>query len=377
MTMSTFLHALRTTDTWVSDLAVKGVAAAIWHRGEIVAEYQVGEAQPGVPVREDTLFALASVSKPFTAATVMRLVARGDVSLDMPVATIVPEFGETDDPFADDAYPQLEALRDRVTLRMLLSHTSGLPENPGAKRIRMRDQPTLAHMLDVMCGVPLQEIPGTILRYSNVGPGVAARMAERATGIGFHQLLNDEVLVPRGLTNVVARPDVSLDSRIALVEDPASPGTPTESYNSPYWRELGIPWGGYYGTVRDVVRFAASFIPGYVEHVDQEAAAEMISDQLHGIPGGVDSASVRWNPGFWGLGWEVKGTKSGHWTGTLTSPRTFCHWGQSGTLVWADPERELALAVFGNRSVIRRAWPLVPARWSILSDDIVRIADAM
>jgi CubicO group peptidase (beta-lactamase class C family) len=375
--MSTFLHALQTTDTWVSDLAVKGVAAAIWHRGEIVAEYQVGEAQPGMPVREDTLFALASVSKPFTAATVMRLVARGDLSLDMPVAAIVPEFGETDDPFADDAYPQLEALRDRITLRMLLSHTSGLPENAGAKRIRMRDKPTLAHMLDAMCGVPLQEIPGTILRYSNVGPGVAARAAETATGVDFHQLLEDEVLVLRGLTNVVARPDISLDHRIALVEDPASPGTPTESYNSPYWRGLGIPWGGYYGTAHDVVRFAASFIPGYVEHLDQEAASEMISDQLHGIPGGVDSASVRWDPAFWGLGWEVKGTKSGHWTGTLTSPRTFCHWGQSGTLVWADPERELALAVFGNRSVIRRVWPLVPARWSILSDDIVRIADAM
>jgi len=377
VTTSTFQNALQMTDQWVSESAVKGVAAAIWHRGEIVAGYQVGDARPHVPVRVDTLFALASVSKPFTAATVMRLVARGDLSLDTPVSAIVPEFEETDDPFAGDAYPQLEALRDRITLRMLLSHTSGLPENAGVKRIQMRDQPTLAHMLDAMCGVPLQEIPGTTLRYSNVGPAVAARAAERATGIDFHRLLDDEVLAPRGLTNVVGRPHDALDNRIAWVEDPASPGTPTESYNSPYWRGLGIPWGGYYGTAHDVVRFAASFIPGHVEHLDENAAAEMISDQLHGIPGGVDSASVRWDPAFWGLGWEVKGTKQAHWTGTLTSPRTFCHWGQSGTLVWADPDRELALAVFGNRSVIKRAWPLVPPRWSNLSDEVVRIADAL
>ncbi len=377
MAIRTFLDALHTTNQWVSDSAVKGVSTAIWHRGEIVAEYQVGEAQPGVPVRTNTLFAMASVSKPFTATALMSLVDSGGITLDMPIAAIVPEFGETGDPFAEDAYPQLEALRDRVTLRMLLSHTSGLPENAGVKRLRLRDQPTLQQMLDVMCGVPLQEIPGTVLRYSNVGPAVAARAAERVTGMAFQEVLYDRVLVPRGLMDVVASPDESLNGRIALVADPSSPGTPTEGYNSIYWRQLGIPWGGYYGTAHDIARFASSFIPGYVEHLENDLAAEMISDQVHGAAGGVDSAGVRWNPGFWGLGWEVKGAKQAHWTGTLSSPATFCHWGQSGTLVWADPTRQLVLAVFGNRSVIKRAWPLSPPRWSELSDDVVRIADAL
>ncbi|MGI8486807.1 MAG: serine hydrolase domain-containing protein [Thermomicrobiales bacterium] len=372
----TFEDALRSTEQWVSDAAVKGVSTAIWHRGEIVAQQQVGESQPGVPVRPDTLFALASVSKPFTAATLMRLVEQGELTLDMPVSAILPEFGETDDPFADDAYPQLEALRDRVTLRMLLSHTSGLPENAGVKRFRLRDQPSLEHILDVMCGVPLQEIPGTVLRYSNVGPAVAARVAERVAGRNFHELLHDEVFAPRGLTNVIAQPTAALDARITLVEDPSAEGTPVEGYNSEYWRHLGIPWGGYYGTSQDVARFAGSFIPGYVDHLNSDLASEMITDQVHGASGGVDSAGVRWDPGFWGLGWEVKGSKQNHWTGTLTSPQTFCHWGQSGTLVWGDPTRELVLAVFGNRTVLKRPWPLSPARWSHLSDDIVRIADA-
>lgn len=377
MTTMTFEDALRSTEQWISDAAVKGVSAAIWHRGEIVAEHQAGEAQPGIPVRAGTLFALASVSKPFTAATLMRLVEQGDLTLDMPISAIVPEFGEADDPFADDAYPQLEALRDHVTLRMLLSHTSGLPENAGVKRLRLRDQPTLEHMLNVMCGVPLQDIPGTILRYSNVGPAVAARAAECATGRDFHDLLYDEVLVPRGLMNVITKPAAALNARIALVEDPSSEGTPVEGYNSTYWRQLGIPWGGYYGTAHDVARFAGSFIHGYVKNLDAYLAAEMITDQVHGAPGGVDSAGVRWDPGFWGLGWEVKGSKRNHWTGTLTSPQTFCHWGQSGTLVWADPTRELALAVFGNRTVLKRPWPLSPARWSHLSDVIVRVADQL
>ena len=60
---------------------------------------------------------------------------------------------------------------------------------------------------------------------------------------------------------------------------------------------------------------------------------------------------MHWSPGRWGLGWEVKGEKRRHWTGDYTSNRTFCHFGHAGTLLWGDPERDLALAVFTNRAV--------------------------
>ncbi|HEU0165068.1 MAG TPA: serine hydrolase domain-containing protein, partial [Thermomicrobiales bacterium] len=234
MTTTSFQDALAAIDGWIADGAVGGVSAAVWHKGEIVAERQAGEAQPGIPVTADTLFALASVSKPFTATAVMRLVDRGEFSLDTPIAAIVPEFGETDDPFADDAYPQLEALRDRVTFRHVLSHTSGLPENIGVKRLRMREQPSLTRMLDVMCGLPLQDVPGEVLRYSNVGMGVAARAAERAAGIDFLDLLQAEVLTPWDLPGVIARPAEDIDASIAIVQDPSGGGTPIESYNSRY-----------------------------------------------------------------------------------------------------------------------------------------------
>ena len=369
-------HALRLTDRWVQEAAVRGVSTAVWHRGAIVASHQAGEAAPGAPVRAETLFALASVSKPFTAAAVMRLVERGDLHLDLPVALQLPEFGEADDPFADDVIPQLEALRDRITLRQLLSHTAGLPENAGVKRLRMSDQPTLERMLDIMCGVPLQDAPGEVLRYSNVGPAVAARMAERAAGVPFHTILRNEVLVPWNLTALHPTIDAALSDRVAIVQDPSAEGTPTEGYNSPWWRSLGIPWGGYYGTAADVVRFAASFLPGADIPLDRELAAEMVTDQAHGVAGGVFSAGIRWETAFWGLGWEVKGTKPRHWTGTLTSPDTFCHWGQSGTLMWADPTRDLAVAIFGNRTVLKKAWPLNPPRWADLSDAIVTATDA-
>jgi beta-lactamase class C len=72
----------------------------------------------------------------------------------------------------------------------------------------------------------------------------------------------------------------------------------------------------------------------------------MTTDQTKGVAGGVESARVQWERGSWGLGWEVKGEKRAHWTGEFTSPATFCHFGRAGTLLWGDPERDLALAVF-------------------------------
>lgn len=178
-----------------------------------------------------------------------------------------------------------------------------------------------------------------------------------------------------GLRDVVIRPGPSDRARISHTDDPASAGTDVESYNSAYWQELGIPWGGLYGTARDVLRFACSFLPAQERVIPDDSASAMIVDQTGGVPGGVNSANVRWERGLWGLGWEVAGDKPRHWTGALRSPQTWCHWGQSGTLVWVDPERQLGLAVFGNRTV-HKPWPLVPPRWSQLSDALVQIADA-
>lgn len=374
-TTTGFQTALGALDDWVAGGAVAGAAAAIWHRGEIVAAHQTGRARDNAPVQPETLFPLASVSKPFTAAATMRLIEAGRLDLQDRVVDRLPEFGDVD-PFDEDALSPLEALRDQITVRQLLCHVSGLPENISVKRMRMRSRPTLAHQIDLMCRLPLVSAPGTELRYSNPNYGIVSRIAAQAAGRDFHNLLRESVLTPFGLDGeVVIQPGPELDPRITYVDDPASAGTPAEAYNSPYWRQLGIPWGGLYGTPAGVLTFIASFLPVHRRILNEESVMLMTTDQTGGAPGGVASAGVRWPVGRWALGWEVKGEKRRHWTGTLTSPATFCHWGQAGTLAWADPERDLALAVFGNRTV-RYGWPLRPPRWSDLSDAIVRAADA-
>lgn len=374
-TTTGFEQALTALDAWVADGVVAGAAAAIWHRGAVVAVHQAGLAAGETPVGPDTLFPLASVSKPFTAATVLRLVEDGRLDLDDHVIDLLPEFGDVDT-FDEDALPQLEALRDQITVRHLLCHTSGLPENISVKRMRMRNLPSLEQQVDLMCRLPLVAAPGTELLYSNPNYGILSRLAAHAAGREFHRLLRSSVLRPFGVADdVVIQPGDELDPRIAHVDDPASAGTPAESYNTPWWRGLGIPWGGLYGTPEGVLSFIAAFLPGHRRVLAAETVTLMTTDQTGGAPGGVASAGVRWPVGRWALGWEVKGEKRRHWTGDLTSPATFCHWGQAGTLAWADPERDLALAVFGNRTV-RYGWPLRPPRWAALSDAIVRAADA-
>jgi CubicO group peptidase (beta-lactamase class C family) len=99
----------------------------------------------------------------------------------------------------------------------------------------------------------------------------------------------------------------------------------------------------------------------------------MTTDQAQGVPGGVESGRVAWDVAHWGLGWEIKGSKRRHWTGELTSERTFCHFGHAGTLLWGDPERDLALAVFANRAVTRM-WTYILPRWARLSNAVVAAA---
>ncbi|HEY8447779.1 MAG TPA: serine hydrolase domain-containing protein [Thermomicrobiales bacterium] len=360
--------ALRQIDEWIGPQGVSGAGAAVWHQGEIAAERYAGEAQPGIPVDERTRFALASVTKPVTAAVVMTLVEEGALALDEPVARFVPEFAEpSPDPGAD---PALELRRSDVTVRQLLCHTGGLQEDvpPGSRLLHSR--PSLDEITDVMCRLPMRAAPGESLLYSNAGYAILGRLVERVTGEDFWRVAEERVLEPLRLDHTVARPGPALDEQIAHVADVPRAGTDVASYNGSYWRGLGIPWGGLFGTPRDLVRFAGAFLPGGPSLLAPATAALMTSDQAGGVSGGVQSMKVVWHPARWGLGWEVKGEKRRHWTGELTSFRTFCHFGAAGTLLWADPERDVALAVFGTRTTTH-LWPFVPARWARLSNAII------
>jgi CubicO group peptidase (beta-lactamase class C family) len=245
-----------------------------------------------------------------------------------------------------------------------------LPEDLGPRESLYQDGASIESVIDHMCRQPLLSAPGDQLRYSNAGYGVIARLAEHISKQPFWKIAHDRVLEPLGIENIVADPSGPTLERVAHLSDTSHPGTEIETYNSAYWRGLALPWGGLFGTPRDAVRFAAAFLPSGTRVVSEAATSLMTTDQTMGVPGGVESAKVHWDPGSWGLGWEVKGEKRRHWTGDYASVQTFCHFGHAGTLLWGDPERDLALAVFANRTVTHM-WGFILPRWQRLSNAVV------
>lgn len=200
-----------------------------------------------------------------------------------------------------------------ATVRHLLSHASGYS---------MHSAQTLAE-------------PGTRRVYSNFGFGVLAETIESQSGIEFGRYLSEAVFEPLGMTA----------SRL----------------------DGGAAAAGFGGisTVDDLVVFAADLLAPRT--VSAQLHAEAISVQFPGLTGVLPGFGVQ-RPNDWGLGFEIRDDKSPHWTGTRNSPRTFGHFGQTGTFLWVDPARELSLVVLTARDFDEWAKPL----WPALSDEVLR-----
>ena len=187
------------------------------------------------------------------------------------------------------------------TVRHLLAHASGLP---------FEDGPPIAR-------------PGTRRIYSNPGFEVLAEAVAEGAEMPFADYLGAAVLRPLGLT--------------ALLE--------------------GSPAHGYRGTLDDLLAFARELLAPTL--VARETLAEATSVVFPGLAG-VLPGFGRMSPLDWGLGFELKDEKPGHWTGSRNSPRTFGHFGGAGTFLWVDPDARLALACLTDREFgewAKEAWP--------------------
>jgi CubicO group peptidase (beta-lactamase class C family) len=198
------------------------------------------------------------------------------------------------------------------TVRHLLSHASGLA---------MLDGKTLAR-------------PGTRRVYSNYGFAVLAETVQEAAGIEFSRYLTEAVLEPLGMTAT------RLDG-----------GAATAGY-------------GATSTVADLAAFATDLLSPAT--VSPEMHAEAIRVQFPGLDGVLPGYGVQ-RPNDWGLGFEIRDSKAPHWTGARNSPASYGHFGQSGTLIWADPVARLALVVLTDRDFGDWALPL----WPALSDSVL------
>jgi CubicO group peptidase (beta-lactamase class C family) len=260
----------------------------------------------------------------------MLLVERGLVSLGDPVNQYLPDFtgGE----------------RDKVQVRDLLRHTSGLPDMLPENLALRRAHAPLNEFVRHTYVTPLLFSPRREFRYQSVGILLAAEIVERLSGAKLRDFEKKEIFDPLGMK------DSSLGlggRRISdLVSCATAPGAdPADEerfgLNSLYWRDMGCPWGGMHSSTMDVAILLQTFLDGGVyagtRVLSPATVTAMTSDQ---------NAELR---APWGLGWALGRSQAWNAFGNLVSGGTFGHAGATGTMAWADPETKLLCVILTNR----------------------------
>lgn len=293
----------------------------------------------GPPVEPDTIFLVASITKPVTATAAMLLMERGKLSLDEPVASVVPEFGVKG--------------KDGVLVRHLFTHTSGLPDQLHEnQRLRARHAP-LKEFVRRICEIELLFPPGTNVSYQSCGLAMLAEIVERIEGVSFREFIRREIFDPLEMndSSLGARQDNL--QRISQVRIPGGnfqygSGDVDWNWNSPYWWNFGAPWGGMFTTLEDLTAFCQMFLNGGRHGGDQilspVTVLAMTTDQTAAMPDIPDGVKLT---DRWGLGWRLR-RRSDSAFGDLVSEGTYGHGGATGTLVWVDPQLQLICIIFTN-----------------------------
>jgi CubicO group peptidase (beta-lactamase class C family) len=328
--------ALRLLERHVREGAYGGAGLVVWRNGDIVAEHYVGQAAPSVPAGADVLWPIASISKVYTAAVIMRLVEEGELTLNTPVSLVLPEF--------------TGAYRDEIRIRHLLTHTAGFIYESPAMESRLEARTPLRDLVAEALRSELLFKPGTEVRYADYNYLVAGHVAEVTTGRPFADLVRMLVLESAGLKQTRFPPTPADFSRIASVRGAPGAGTEGDMYNSPFARSLAHPAFGVYATTTDLVRFGTMFMPGGPRFLSEPSVRLMTTDQTGGVPGSHPSMKgyAAEAPIPWAVGFALQTERTPGLYSDLVSPRTFGHGGASGCELVCDPAAGIAVALTTN-----------------------------
>lgn len=229
---------------------VPGLALAILQDGVLAYAKGFGVTSTdagGAPVTADTLFRIGSVTKPFTAAIVLRLAETGQLALDTPVREYLPWLTFSD-----------PAASEQVTLRHLLSHTSGLAT--AADAYGARDPEGLERWARTQLpAIPLVAPPGKLWNYSNPGYNLAGLVAQSVSGKPFAQLMQELLLDPLSMRRSTLDPLVALTYPLALGHIKTPDGTVVPDRIHPE-NTADYPSGFLLASVSDLARFAAMLL---------------------------------------------------------------------------------------------------------------------
>jgi CubicO group peptidase (beta-lactamase class C family) len=318
-----------------------GIVTLVARRGRIVYHGAVGKADVAADrnMAKDTVFAIASMTKPITAAAVMILNDEGKLKLDDPVSKYIPAFAQTT--LADGSKPARE-----VSVRDCLRHTNGLVSD-------QKNVGTLAETAEHLAKSKLAFEPGSKWQY---GPGlsVAGRVVEVASGKEFSAFLAERIFGPLEMRETSFHPTAEQAKRLATLYQPNADKTDIEP--GKHWLfELSPdttpnPSGGLYSTAADIARFYQMALDGGELNGKRILSADAVT-QMTSLQSGDLQTGFSAGHG-WGLGFALVREPQG--PTQMVSAGTFGHGGAFGTQSWADPVKEMIFILmvarqnFGN-----------------------------
>jgi len=325
-----FARAFELLNQAIAQRAFPAASAAVTHRGKLVCLKAFGHFlyEPETPeTTTGSIFDLASLTKVVATTTVaMILYERGLLDLDTPVASIIPQF-KTDDP-----------RRQEVTIRMLLTHSSGLPAYEKLfLKARDRDE-----LLSAALCTPLKHDPGSTVEYSDIGFIILGVVLERLAQDALDHFCRQEIFGPLGMAHTTFDPPLHWWSLIPPTADDQSfrqriiQGEVQDENASVLEGVAGH--AGLFATAQDCATFAHTMLQGGAPLVRPDTLALFTRRQSSSA--GTSRA----------LGWDTPSAPSQ--SGKYFSPQSFGHLGYTGTSLWIDPQRQLSVTLLTNRT-----WP--------------------
>jgi CubicO group peptidase (beta-lactamase class C family) len=325
-----------------------GAAVVVGRQGAAVLERGYGRlswsSTSTYVTAEQTIYDIASLTKVVgTTSAIMVLYDQGKISLDAPVSRYIPEFSGGD--------------KDLVTIRLLLTHRSGLPA--GRDIWRMTHDPAQARQ--IILSTPLAYHPGEYYEYSDLGADILGMVVEAVSGERLDQFLSERVFQPLGMNDTFFCPNDSLKYRIAPTEIAPPRGYPLqgEVHDENAYAMGGVAGhAGLFSTATDLAIFAQMMLNG---------------GEYNGVRILADSTVTLFTKraaGHRALGWDTPTGEYG--SGRYLSDRAFGHTGFTGTSMWVDPEHKMFVILLTNRVHASKA--LHPLR--VISDVRSDLSDA-
>jgi CubicO group peptidase (beta-lactamase class C family) len=315
---------------------ISGAVTLVARQGKIVHVTAVGKAdiEEDRPMREDTLFAVASMTKPVAGTAVMILQSEGKLSLDDPVSKYIPEF--------KNVTLEGKPLEQEITLRHVMTHTAGLSgsqENEGS----------LEKTVAALARRPLAFAPGARWSYSP-GLSVAGRVVEVVSGQSFDDFLRERIFTPLAMNDTTFNPTPEQQKRLARLYKPGK--EKGELQATSHWisavsaDRTPNPSAGLFSTAADMAQFYRMVLNGGELDGRRILSAEAVKEMTTLQTGDLTTGFTPGNG--WGLGWCVVREPQG--VSRMLSPGTFGHGGAFGTQGWVDPQREMIFVLMIQRT---------------------------